>query len=142
MIPLELTCQNEFVRVETNFDYNYVKITWLQPPSSEIYKRESLAFTHFAIKNNLNNILIDVRERSSLKTIDQDWLVYELFPLFKNRSIRFAYLISIDDFNIMDTYKIHDYILTNPEYNKHVAGMIFLDEAEAQNWLLEIGLYL
>lgn len=142
MIPLETAYQNNSIKVEANFEYNYIKITWLNQPNSEIFRKETLQFTHYAVQNDLNNILFDVRERTSLKEIDQNWLVREIFPLFKNKSIRFAYLISIEDFNIMDTYQIHDYILTNPKYQKHVAGMIFLNEEEAQNWLLEIGLYL
>ena len=142
MIPLETTYQNEFIKVEANFEYNYIKITWLKHPNSEIFRKETLNFSQFALKYNLNNILFDVRERTSLKEIDQNWLVNQIFPLFKNTSIRFAYLISLEDFDIMDTYQIHDHILTNPKYDKIATGMIFLNEEEAQNWLLEIGLYL
>lgn len=141
MIPLEPVYQNEYIKVEANFENNYIKITWLQNPNSEIFRQETLEFSIFAVKNNLTNLLFDVRERTSLKEIDQNWLVRHIFPLFRNTTIRFAYLISLEDFNIMDTYQIHDYILTNPRFNKQVTGMIFLNEEEAHNWLLEIGLY-
>jgi hypothetical protein len=142
MIPLEVAHQNDFIKIEANSEYNYLKITWLQHPHSENFRQETKRFAEFALQRNLTNVLLDVRERVYLAIKDQNWLIDEILPLIKNRTVRFAYLINIEDFDIMDTYKVHDLILTNPQYNKQVSGMIFLNEEEAQNWLLEIGLYL
>jgi hypothetical protein len=142
MIPLELAYQNDFIKVEANSEFNYIKITWLQHPNSNIFRQETRKYAEFASKNNLSNLLLDVRERIYLAESDQDWLIEEILPIIKNRTVRFAYLIDVEDFEIMDTYKINDSILTDPKYNKQVNGMIFLNEEEAQNWLLEIGLYI
>lgn len=142
MIPLELVYQNYFIKMETNSEYNYIKYSWLNHPNSEIYRKETERFAALVYKDNFTNLLLDVRGRRFLADKDQDWLLQEIIPRFKDRQIRFAYLIDIEDFEIMDTYKIHDSILVNPRYSKHFNGMIFINEEEAQNWLLEIGLYL
>jgi hypothetical protein len=135
---ISLTCfyQTDFVSIELNKDLRYVQITWLQQPSSELFRSETKQLVDFALEHNYTNALFDVRHRDYLDIGDQNWLVREVFPLFK-QTIRLAYLVSTVGLEIMDTFKIHDLVINNTELKRHIEIDIFLDKEDALEWLLK-----
>jgi hypothetical protein len=137
MIPVSSLYQSEFVTIEFNQDLSYIQITWLQQPSSDLFRQETKRLADFALQNNYANALFDVRNRDYLDMGDQNWLVRDIFPLFKGRHIRLAYLVSPVGLEIMDTFKIHDMVIHNPELKWHIEIDIFLDKEDALKWLLK-----
>jgi hypothetical protein len=137
MIPVTILYQTDFVSIEYNKDLSYIQIAWLQQPSSDLFRQETQRLVDFALANNYTNALFDVRKRDYLDMSDQIWLVRDIFPLFKGRSIRLAYLVSIVGLEIMDTFQIHDLVINNPELKLHIEIDIFLDKEDALKWLLK-----
>jgi hypothetical protein len=137
MIPVTTLYQTDFVSIEINKDLSFIQIAWLQQPSSELFRKETKRLVDFALANNYSNSLFDVRNRDYLDLSDQIWLVRDVFPLFKGRSIRLAYLVSIVGLEIMDTFQIHDLVINNPELQRHIEIDIFLDKEDALRWLLK-----
>jgi hypothetical protein len=137
MIPLITHYQTEFVKVEFNKDLSFIQITWLQQPSSDLFRKETMLVVDFAIRNNYSNALFDIQNRSYLDISDQNWLVREVFPLLKGRRIRLAYLVSTVGLEIMDVFHVHDLVINNSELKRHLEIDIFLDKEDALKWLLE-----
>lgn len=140
MIQLDVVYQNCFVEVQVNRMYSYIQIAWLQQPTSEVYRKEVALITNYITAHNLFNILFDVRRRQYVELADQNWLGRKIFPLIKNREkIRFAYLVTQEGYELMDTYQIHGLVLNKYEFYKHVDLGIFMHLKEAQDWLLNYG---
>ena len=137
MIPLTPLYQTEFVTIEINPALSFIQITWLQQPSSELFRKETKLLADFALSNNYSNALFDIRNRNYLDMGDQNRLVGEIFPLLKGRHIRLAYLVSTAGLEIMDIFRVHDRVINNPDLEKHLEIDIFLDKEDALKWLLE-----
>lgn len=128
--------QTEYVTVEEDPAWKFIQITWLQQPSSELFRRETAWLVDYARQHGYHRALFDVRKRNYLDMGDQNWLVREVFPEFKSYHIRLAYLVSSVGLEIMDTFKIHDQVIQNPLLKQHMAIDIFLDREDALNWVL------
>jgi hypothetical protein len=128
--------QTEFVTVEVDAARKFIHITWLQQPSSDLFRRETLWVVDFARQNDYQRALFDVRKRNYLDMGDQNWLMRDVFPKFSSYNIRVAYLVSNVGLEIMDTFKIHDRVIQNPELKQRMEIDIFLDREDALNWLL------
>ncbi|GEO06645.1 hypothetical protein AAE02nite_43090 [Adhaeribacter aerolatus] len=137
MIPVTLIHETAFVKIEANPELRYVQITWLQQPSSTLFQKETRNLVQYALTNNFNKSLFDVRKRDFLDIADQNWLVRDIFPLFKGRIIQLAYLVNSAGLEIMDTFRIHDCVINNPELKRSVQIEIFLDIEDALQWLLK-----
>ena len=137
MIPVEPVYQTDFVTIEVNPELQYIQITWLQQPSSALFRKETNWLVDFAQKHGYHRSLFDVRKRDYLDMSDQNWLVREIFPKFHTRKIRLAYLVSTVGLEIMDTFKIHDQVIHNPELKQHIEIDIFLDREDALKWVLK-----
>jgi hypothetical protein len=137
MIPLTCFYETDFVSIAINPDLQYVQITWLQQPTSALFRSETQRLVDLAMSSNYNRALFDVRNRDYLDISDQNWLVRDIFPLFKGPRIRLAYLVSTVGLEIMDTFKIHDRVINNPELKRHIEIDIFLDKEDALRWLLQ-----
>jgi hypothetical protein len=137
MIPLTTYYQTEFVSIEINPDLKYIQITWQQQPSSDLFRLETKRVADFAFENNYTRALFDVRNRDYVDIGDQNWIVRDAFPMFTDRSVRLAYLVSTVGLEIMDTFQIHDRVINNPELKGHIEIDIFLDKEDALKWLLQ-----
>lgn len=138
MIALIPFYQTEFVRIEVNQDLGFIQITWLQQPSSsDLFRKETLLVTEYALTHNVSRALFDVRNRNYLDMSDQNWLVRDILPRLKGRHFRLAYLVSLAGLEIMDTFHIHNSIRNNPEFKEDLEIDIFLDREEALKWLLD-----
>lgn len=137
MIPVVPVYQTDFVTIEVNPELLYVQITWLQQPSSALFRKETSWLVDFALQHGYQRSLFDVRKRDYLDMSDQNWLVREVFPKFHTRKIRLAYLVSMVGLEIMDTFKIHDQVIHNPELKQHIEIDIFLDREDALKWVLK-----
>lgn len=137
MVPVTTYYQTDFVSIEYNQELSYIQITWLKQPDSALFRRETTRVADFALGNDYKFALFDVRKRDYLDISDQNWLVREVFPLFKGRNMRLAYLVSIAGLEIMDTFHIHDRVVNNPELKWHFEIDIFLDKEDALKWLLQ-----
>lgn len=123
--------------IEVNPPLSFIQITWLQQPSSELFRKETKLLADFALSNDYTNALFDIRNRNYLDMGDQNWLVGEIFPMLKGRRIRLAYLVSTAGLEIMDIFRVHDRVINNPDLEKHLEIDIFLDKEDALKWLLE-----
>jgi hypothetical protein len=137
MIPLTTLYQTEFVTIEVNTALSFIQISWLQQPSSDLFRKETTLLTDYALSNNYSNALFDIRNRNYLDMADQNWLVGEIFPRLKGRHIRLAYLVSTAGLEIMDIFRVHDRVVNNPDLEKNLEIDIFLDKEDALKWLLE-----
>ena len=137
MIPVILIYETEFVEIEANPELFFIQITWLQQPSSALFQEETNKLVQYALTNNFNKSLFDVRKRDFLDIADQNWLVRDVFPLFKGRQIQLAYLVNSAGLEIMDTFRIHDCVINNPELKRSVHIEIFLDLEDALEWLMD-----
>lgn len=136
MIPVTLIYETEFVKIEENRELNYIQINWLQQPTSALFREETKKLVDYALANNFSKSLFDVRKRDYLEVTDQNWLVRDIFPLFRDRHIKLAYLVNSVGLEIMDTFRIHDSVFNNPELKHIVYIEIFLDLPDALEWLV------
>lgn len=137
MIKLQLVYANSLVRVEESKTLKYIQITWLQQPNSKKLRKEIQLFTDYLIYNNYNRALSDVRNRIYMEMADQNWLNQEILPLYeKTGKFRFAYVISPANLEMMDIYRIHEFVQQEPEMYQQLALEIFLDLQEAREWLI------
>ena len=137
MISVVPVYQTEYVTVEVDPAWKFIQITWLQQPSSDLFRRETNWVVDYARQHGYHRALFDVRKRNYLDMGDQNWLVHEVFPAFRSYHIRLAYLVSTVGLEIMDTFKIHDQVIQNPALKQHLTIDIFLDREDALNWVLE-----
>ncbi|MGV3505078.1 MAG: hypothetical protein ACO1O1_15320 [Adhaeribacter sp.] len=136
MVPLDPVYQTEFVQVEVDPVKRFIQITWLQQPTSDLFRKETSWVVDFSRQHGYHRALFDVRNRHYLDMSDQNWLVREVFPKFRSFHIRLAYLVSTVGLEIMDTFKIHDHVIQNPALQQHLEIDIFLDREDALNWVL------
>ncbi|KAA5547958.1 hypothetical protein [Adhaeribacter rhizoryzae] len=136
MIPVTLIYETDFVKIEENRDFKYIQINWLKQPSSVLFREETQKLVDYALIHDFNKSLFDVRKRDYLEVSDQNWLVRDIFPLFHNRHIKIAYLVNSVGLEIMDTFRIHDSVFNNPALKHNVHIEIFLDLADALEWLV------
>lgn len=137
MIPVAPVYETEFVSIEVNNDLKYVQVTWHQQPSSALFRKETMRVVDLAMEQGYQKSLFDVRNRHYLDMGDQNWLVRDVFPMFDTHKIRLAYLVSTVGLEIMDTFKIHDQVIHNPELKKHIDIDIFLDREDALKWVFK-----
>ena len=137
MIELQTIYANDMVRAEENKALNYIQLTWLQQPTSKRLRKEIQLFANYLIHNNHDKALTDVRNRLYIKMTDQNWLNQEILPMYeKVGAFKFAYLISPANLEMMDIYRIYEFIQQNPELYQQLKLEIFLDLQEAREWLL------
>ena len=132
-----LVYASEFITIKVNQGMRYVETTWLQQPSSQEFREQLRRVIDFALANNSNKALFDIRQRAYLEIADQNWLMRDIVPLFAQHNIRFAYVISETTLAALDVFRIQSILETNPADNRIFKMKTFLSKAEALTWLLQ-----
>ena len=135
MENLELVYATDYFKVQVKKEVSYIELTWLQQPSSAIFRQEIERTTDYAIANNYTKALLDVRQRPYLELGDQTWLIREIMPRFIAGSLRFAYLVNPLTLETLDVFGIQDKIAQNPKLKKCIQIEVFLRKEDAQRWL-------
>lgn len=87
-----------------------------------------------------NKVLFDVSKRLYHDIVeqmaDQKWVEQEIIPLFKDiKNLRFAYVVTQASYETMYTNQMHGLMLDRPEFKEQIEVGVFLELAEAQDWL-------
>ena len=138
-MKLEIVYHNDFIRVEVNEAKSYIQTTWLQQPTSQNFREQLKRVADIALAGQLTKALFDVRARAYLEIADQNWLIREIVPLFCEKTLWFAYVVSKTAYEIMDVHRIQEAIEKNKPLTEHLKIEIFLLPEEAEAWLLNSG---
>ncbi|PSR52366.1 hypothetical protein AHMF7605_01920 [Adhaeribacter arboris] len=135
-LNLTLVYASDFIKIEADQEQGYLQTTWLQQPTSASFREQLRRVVDYALANHIDKALFDIRERAYLEVGDQNWLMREIVPLFKENNLRFAYLISQTTLAAMDVFRIQSAVETNEAGKKQMEMKTFLDKEEALNWLM------
>ncbi|QMU28034.1 hypothetical protein [Adhaeribacter radiodurans] len=136
-LNLTLVYSSEFIKIEADREQDYLLATWLQQPTSATFREQLQWVTDYALANHINKALFDIRERAYLEVVDQNWLMREIMPLFKENNLRFAYLISKTTLAAMDIFRIQAAVEANMPGKNQMELNTFLNKDEAINWLMQ-----
>ncbi|QNF34803.1 hypothetical protein HUW51_19485 [Adhaeribacter swui] len=126
---------SEFVTVEVDLDTSFLQTTWLQQPDSAQFREQLQRVIDYILTHQINKTLFDTRARAYLEIADQNWVIREIFPLFKERAVRFAYLISPMALEALDVFRIQFALETDDSSTKKMQIKLFLYKDEALQWL-------
>ena len=89
------------------------------------------------MQHRLGNWLCNMQHMHYLEVSDQNWLVREVFPEFKNEfKLHFAYVVTQGGLETMSTFRIHELVKQNTELRQQVDIDIFITLNQATDWLL------
>ncbi|MBB6613137.1 hypothetical protein H7F15_19010 [Pontibacter sp. Tf4] len=121
-----------FVRIDYDQSDQIIEVKWLQQPPSSEFRRCIRLILDFALARNIFRFLFDVHKRNYLPLQDQNWLLQDIVPLFRNRKVRLAYIVGIKNIEMMDIFHLKD---TVARYNTFQVELFFT-KPEARQWLV------
>jgi len=139
MLNFKRLYRNNSLEVTYNGPGKILQVRWLHQPESQAYREDLLHVTRLALEKGVGRILFDVRLRTFLDISDQNWVLREVMPLFGNRHVHFAYVVNIQNIELMDTYRLQKQVSLTPALQKKFTIELFLDLEEALQWLLGKG---
>ncbi|RDC63599.1 hypothetical protein [Adhaeribacter pallidiroseus] len=82
---LTLVFSNEYIKLEVDQELRFLQTTWLRQPTSSQFREQLQQVVDYALANNINKALFNVRQRAYLEMADQNWLTREIVPLFAQK---------------------------------------------------------
>ncbi|QMU26974.1 hypothetical protein [Adhaeribacter radiodurans] len=133
-----LVFEDEGLKININPDISLLRLTWLQHPTSEVYRQGYRQAILIALEHKAKLWLTDSRKVQYLYMADQHWMYAKMRPLLKGGKLRkFAIVLQPETLMMTDRQPIMDdpTQLIKPKQLFNLE--FFLDMESACSWLQE-----
>ncbi len=135
-LNLQPVYQNDFVLAQVDSTLKFIFVEWFKHPQSEEFRPIFKKLADLTIKLKITYWLSDAQAIHYLAIGDQNWIVTEIAPLFRNTQLMmFARLTSHTNLELLDAVQIISRVEKLRDLNINTQFELFTGKKEALNWL-------